>query len=99
MECKENHKKFSLAFKSKANMTNGNDIADDNDIAMILLMITTHLTILHTLACINVSLILVPQKYLFHQLDQEYCLDTCQFVKYQSCKIASGFRFFVCVEG
>ena len=29
MECKENHKKFSLAFKSKANMTNGNDIADD----------------------------------------------------------------------
>ena len=42
-------------------------------------------------------LILVPQKDFFYHLDQEYCLDSCQFVKCRSCKISVGFRFYVCV--
>ena len=34
---------------------------------------------------------------LFYHLDQKYCLDPCQFIKYQSCKVSAGFRFCVCV--
>ena len=52
---------------------------------------------MHILDFINVSLILVPQKYWFYYLDQEYCLKPYQFVKYWSYKISAGFRFCACV--
>ena len=78
-------------------MTNGNgivdDITDDNNAFCIF----NEWQFLHTLVCINVSLIFVLQKCLFYHLDQEYCLDSCQFVKYRSCKISAGIRFSVCV--
>ena len=35
------------------------------------------------------------EKYLYYYLDQEYCFDSCQFLKYCSCKISVGFRYFV----
>ena len=71
-------------------MTNGNDIVayiiDDNNAFGI--FNEWHF-------CTLLSLILVPQKYLFYHLDQEYCFNSCQFVKYRFCKISAGFRFCV----
>ena len=57
-------------------MTNGNDIVDDiiGDDDAFDIFNEWHFSIL-CINCINISFILVPQKYLFHHLDQEYCLD------------------------